>query len=391
MTTTHPFYRELAQLMRDTLPDLPHTARKRLIGFVLGILLAGTIVLSRIASAQAGFCGGSVTGESHERRLRRIEDDPFLTWQDTYAPAVRRVLNWKRAKRLLILIDETGHTDWVRVLTAAIWYRGRAVPLAWVQWQAQCPLAVSYWVLVDRLLAMVASIVPANVEVVVIGDRAFGNPQFTDRVEAYGWKWLVRLQSQTCFRDRQGRRWQASQVLTQPGGRWKGQGQLFKKSGWRAASLVAFWDHHHREPLLLASNLAPSWELIQLYLCRGAIECLFRDWKSKGWQWESSQVRDLAHSERLLLGLAWATLVVLCLGNQVAQEVLAQPPKPRRTPPRIGKRSLFALGRERLQGRLYNTVQTPARWELEEFEAPTWEQQVYFHHARAYVFAPSRV
>lgn len=82
---------------------------------------------------------------------------------------------------------------------------------------------------------------------------------------------------------------------------------------------------------------------------------------------------------------------MLCLGNQVAQEVLAQPPKPPRTPPRLGKRSLFALGRERLQGRLYNTLQIPARWELDEFEAPNWEQQVYCHHARAYVFARSKV
>jgi len=300
----HPFHHELTRLIADSLPDLPHTSRKRLTWFVLGILLAGTIVLSSIASAQAGFCGGSVTVESHERRLRRIEDDPFLTWQDTYAPAMRRVLKWKRAKRLFILIDETGHTDWVRVLTAAIWYRGRAIPLAWVQWRAQLPLTVSYWVLVDKLLAMVASIVPADVQVVVMGDQAFGNPQFTDRIEACGWKWLVRIQGQTCFRDRQGRRWQANQLLPQPGGRWKGWGQLFKKQGWRSGSLVAFWDHRHREPLLLASNLAPSWKLIRLYLCRGAIECLFRDWKSKGWQWESSQVRDLEHSEHLLLGLA---------------------------------------------------------------------------------------
>lgn len=386
MVIRHPFHRELVQLMRDSLPGLPHTACKRLTWFVLGILLAGNVVLSRIASAQAGFCGGSVAVESHERRLRRIENDPRLTWRDTYAPAVRRVLKWKRARRLLILIDETGHTDWVRVLTAAIWYRGRAVPLAWVQWRAQQPLEVSYWDQVDTLLAMVAEIVPADIQVVVIGDRAFGNPQFTDRVEAHGWQWLVRIQGQTCFRDRQGRRWQARQVLPQPSRRWKGQGQVFKKQGWRTASLVAFWDQYHREPLLLASSLPASWELIHLYLCRGAIECLFRDWKSSGWRWESSQVRDLDHSQHLLLGLAWATLIALCLGDQVAQETLTRPPKPRRTLPRIGKRSLFALGRERLQGRLYNTIQTPAQWELSEFEAPTWEQQVYHHHARAYVF-----
>lgn len=391
MRFSHPFCRELFQFVLDLLPTLPHPVRKRLVWWVLGILLARSIVLSQIAAAQAGFCGGSITEESHERHLRRIENDVRISWENTYAPAVRRVLKWKRAWRLTILMDESGHTDQYRVLLAALWYRGRAVPLAWVEWRAQQPLEVSYWALVDTLLDRVAQIVPAGLQVVIIADRAFGNPAFTDRVAARGWDWLVRIQGQTCFRDCQGRRWQASQTLPQPGGRWKGQGHLFKKQGWRAASLVAFWDHQHREPLLLASNLPPTWELIQLYQCRGAIECLFRDWKSQGWQWESSQVDDPAHWPVLLVGLAWATLVVLCLGDQVAEETLTQLAHPRRTVPRLGKRSLFTLGRERLQARLYRTVDTPVRWELSKFEAPTWHQQVYNYHARAYVFAQPKV
>ncbi len=387
MRLSHSFCRELFEFVWGLLPDLPHPARKRLVWLVLGILLAKSLVLSRIAAAQAGFCGGSVAEESHERRLRRIENDPQLTWQQTYAPAVRRVVQWRCSRRLLLLIDESGHTDNIRVLMVSLWYRGRAVPLAWVEWRAQQPLEVSYWQQVDTLLAMVAQIAPPDLPVVVIGDRAFGNPAFTDRVAAHGWDWLVRLQGQTCFRDRQGRRWQASQVISQPGRRWKARGELFKKQGWRPASLVAFWGHHHREPLLLASSLPPTWELVELYLRRGAIECLFRDWKSMGWQWESSQVKDLTHWPVLLVGLAWATLVALCLGDQVADEALARPTRPRRTPPWLAKRSLFTLGCQRLQARLYGTLHEPVRWKLAEFEAPNWSQQVYNYHARAYVFA----
>lgn len=307
MRLSHPFCRELFGFIRGLLPDLPHPARKRLFCLVFGILLAKSLVLSQIAAAQAGFCGGSVAEESHERRLRRIENDARLTWRQTYAPAVRRVVQWQRSRRLWLIIDESGHTDNIRVLMVSLWYRGRAIPLAWVAWRAQQPLEVSYWQQVDTVLAMVAQIVPSDLPVVVIGDRAFGNPAFTDRVAAHGWEWLVRIQGQTCFRDRQGWRGQASQVVSQPGRRWKARGELFKKQGWRPASLVALWDRHHRESLLLASSLPPSWELVQLYLRRGAIECLFRDWKSKGWQWESSQVTDLTHWPVLLVGLAWAT------------------------------------------------------------------------------------
>lgn len=391
MRFSHPLCRELFTFVLDLFPTLPHPLRKRLVWWILGILLSRSIVLSQIASAQAGFCGSSITEESHERHLRRIVDDQRITWKDTYAPAVRRMLQWKRARRLLLLFDESGHTDRYRVLMAAIWYRGRAIPLTWVVWPAQQSLAVSYWQLVDTLLDQVAQIVPSDLQVVAIGDRAFGNPTFTDRVAAHGWDWLVRVQGQTCFRDCQGRHWQASQILPQPGRRWKGRGDVFKKQGWRPASLVAFWDDHHREPLLLVSSLPPRWELIRLYLRRDAIECLFRDWKSHGWQWESSQVNDPAHWSVLLVGLAWATLVVLCLGDQAAEEALTEPAHVRQRVPRLAKRSLFSLGCERLQARLWRTLETPIRWSLGEFDAPTWCQQVYNHHARAYVFAQPKV
>ena len=385
MSFSHPFCRELFEFIQELLPTLPHPVRKRLVYLVLGILLAKSVVLSRIATAQSAFWGGSIAVESHERHLRRIENDPYLTWE-TYAPAVRRVVRWQHAKPIVILIDESGHSDVIRTLMAALWYRGRAIPLAWVSWPAQRPLGGSYWDQVDLLLAMLDKIIPSGRAVIAIADRAFGSPTFTDRMERRGWDWLVRIQRQTCFRDRQGRCWQASQILPRRG-RWKGRGQLFKKQGWRDASLVAFWDHRHREPLFIASSLPPRWDLIRLYLGRGAIECLFRDWKSMGWQWERSQVTDLDHWSVLLLGLAWATLVTLCLGDQAAEQLLSSPARPRRTLPWEGKRSLFQLGLARLQARLYGTVEAPVRWALSEFSAPNWSQQLRNYHGRAYLFA----
>src|SRR5207249_745121 len=100
--------------------------------FLLGILLAGTLVLRRIATTHAHVCSASPSASSHERRLRRILDDPHLTWEQTYARAVRRILQRPRSGPWWVLIDETGPTDQDQVLVAARFYRGRALPLAWV-------------------------------------------------------------------------------------------------------------------------------------------------------------------------------------------------------------------------------------------------------------------
>jgi len=105
MPVHHSFYHEFFEFVLTLLPDLPHTARKRLVCLVFGTLLAKSVVLSRIAAEQSAFCGGSIAVESCERRLRRIENDPRLRWRESYAPAVRRVVKWRRAKQLVILID----------------------------------------------------------------------------------------------------------------------------------------------------------------------------------------------------------------------------------------------------------------------------------------------
>jgi len=390
MFPQHPLYREVGTIVQPCLSHLPAPTRTRVVFFLFGILLAGTIVLRVIATRQARRGGGSTSAASHERRLRRVLNDPGISWQQVYQPTVKQVLHWQRAKRLLILIDESGHTDRFRVLEVAVWYRGRAIPLAWVSWPAQTKLDRSYWDYTDEVLDMLQTLLPDGVPIVIIGDRAFGNPAFLDRVAQRGWDWLVRIQHQTCFRDAQGGCWAMNQVLQQRGQRWKGRGWLFKKAGWRAASAVASWGQRHKEPLLLASSLPAQWDVIALYRKRSAIEALFRDRKSAGWDWEASQVRDLAHHERVLVGMALATLLVLCLGNQQANDLLAQPARPRRTRPWHAKDSLFRLGLDTLDARLWQTDQTPIVWSLDQFDDPGWQDAYTQRQTDAYVFAQVR-
>lgn len=387
MVSEHPFYRELAGLVAVCLPGLRRTARKRLVWFLAGILLAESIVLSRISAAQASRGGGSSHVESHERRLRRLENDPALTWQACYAPAVRRLLRWKPSQPIYLIVDESGHTDQVRLLMAALWYRGRAIPLAWVQRPFALPADVRYWDVVRQLLDRVKLLLPATRQVIVIADRAFGNPAFTDLVTASGWDWVVRVQGQTRFLDCRGVQRPLRDFVPTPGRRWRGRGRVFRKSGWRTARVVAFWDVHHREPLLVASSRPLSWELLQIYGLRGAIECLFRDWKSGGWQWEESHVCDPAHRERLWLGMAWATLITLCAGQQVAQELEAQPPRRRRTVSHLGKQSLFRLGLDRVSALWTQTGVALPSWQLGLHYERNWQDQIFQDQRRAFIFA----
>lgn len=377
------FTRAVETLLDRSAVDLPRRTRHRLLFFIVGILLSGTLVLRRIASTHAYLTPQTTCAASHERRLRRVLNDPLLTWERSYARVVRRLLARHRPRQWLIILDESGHTDRLRVLTAALWYRGRAVPLAWVSWPGQTRQTTSYWTRCAAVLDQVATLLPAGAAVVVVADRAFGCPVFTDPVAARGWDWLVRVQGQTRFRDQRGLVQPLRTQVSAAPARWKGRGALFKDAGWREASAVVLWGRAHREPLLLASSLPLSWDLVALYKKRAAIEALFRDWKSSGWQWEASQVRVLAHQERLVLILAFATLLTLLLGTTAAAAEGSVPPRGSRRRSWAGGHSLFRLGREAFWQRLWHNDRTPLRWELAEMDEPNWSAASRAYHAPA--------
>jgi hypothetical protein len=209
----------------------------------------------------------------------------------------------------------------------------------------------------------------------VLGDRAFGGPAFTDLVPARGWDYLVRVQGQTRLRTADGTEMPLRDLRPQPGQRFCGRGHVFKQHGWRAASVVAAWRTTCRDPLLLVRSLPAPWSLVTEYRLRSAIAALFRDGKTSGWQWEASQVRDVAHQAVLVLALA--TMLTLCLGEEAVQTILAQSEQqgPRR--PWAARDSLFRLGRNRRWQRIWQNDTSPITWALTAVDAPTWSHECW--------------
>jgi hypothetical protein len=374
-----------AELERHVDARVDRASRARLALLVSGMIEAGSACPARIAAAVRKLGLSEAKTASLERQIRRIENDPELTASLCVHPFARAHLRWGCPKRLLLILDPTSQDERVVMLSAAVWYRGRALPLAWAVWPANTPLAgPRFWARVEALLKEVAGLLPAGVPVTWLADRAFGTPAFTDQVAAYGWHWVVRVQGQTRFVDQAEREACVRALVAGPGCRAKRRGWVFKKAGWREASVVAFWGRRHTTPLLLVSDLPAGWELIAFYRQRYPIEACFRDYKSSGWQWEKGQVVDLAHVERLLVGMALASWLVICAGAQEAAQALgATPTGQRRTLPYEGKRSLFTLGLQNFARWVEKLGESC--WQLTDWDAPNWSHQLYFHHARAFV------
>lgn len=365
---------------------------KRLTVLVLGIIRSKSASPANIAKAldELGFT--NATAESIERRIRRIENDENISVTFCFHPLVRDRLAYGRPRQLLLVIDPTTQEDQVVMLTVGVWYRGRALPIAWMTWPANQPLeGDSFWQRVETLLDTVAELLPVSIPIIWVADRAFGSPSFTDLVTARGWHYIVRVVKTTRCQTVESLCRQVSRLVSQPGDRAKMRGNVFKKRGWRVASVVIYWGRGYESPTCLVSDLPPHFRLIGIYARRYPIETLFRDYKSHGWHWEQGQVTDTEHIQRLLVGMALATWITVCAGTQVAGEYLARPSTGnRRTVPWCGKRSLFHLGLQRMSKLLTGSCQIPLQWELNHWNAPNWQKQIYFHHSRAYVLGPSK-
>jgi hypothetical protein len=122
--------------------------------------------------------------------------------------------------------------------------------------------------------------------------------------------------------------------------------------------------------------------VLRLYDRRFWIAPGFRTDKTHGWQWESSRGPGVAHHARRLLAMAWASLLMLCLGVTEAQRRRARQPQrpPRRERPgrpRPARQSVVTLGLRLVGPWLHDTARRPEPWRWPELASASWLQRWY--------------
>ena len=382
------------------------TSLIRLALLVVGMIAAQSVVIAKVADALLNLeLTAATEDESIERRLRRALADKRLDGQNCYESVLNTVVDWDQllrgSKRVVLAIDESSKEDEVHLFRVSLTFWGHALPIAWTCWQQNVALPEgTYWAKVDPVLQRVSLLLPKGLEVIVLADKFYDIPSFVDRLRAFGWHWIVRQQvkGQGRFLDRRGREYELSEVIRHclpgRGTRWKARGKVFKDAGWREASLVGVWGLTEEEPLVVVSDLPTRWDLLALFERRFWIEPGFRSDKRGGWQWEDTQVKGVEHNERLLLAMAWATLIVLCIGLEEAKAKITKLAerqvrkihgKPVVGLPRHARESLFTTGL-RAAGRLFcRTTYCAIHWLITDLDAGTWYQTWYACQAFRYM------
>ena len=167
-------YDQVYQLLDQHISEQVDESSRERITLVLGIIRAKSASPARIAEALAELGLTNATTESIERRIRRIENDDELTATLCFHPFAKERLAFGRPTELLLICEKTTQEDRVVMVTASVWYRGRALPLAWLVWPANVPLeGDGFWERIEELLDTVATILPNGVPVTWLADRGY--------------------------------------------------------------------------------------------------------------------------------------------------------------------------------------------------------------------------
>jgi hypothetical protein len=321
-------------------PGLGVWQQRALAVFSLGVAAAKHCGAARVAAVVPGLA----TVPSTTRRFERLVANERLDVRRVRAAIGAAILEQARGQTLWLVLDEThqGRTETgarLGLLALRLVYRERAIPLAWVCYRpgaAEAPFPV----LIGRLIAEVAALMPPATSVVLMTDRGLSWPSLLDHCRRVGWSFLCRVQGSTRIQAADGTSAPIRERAPRPGTRWQGHGRAFLEAGWRTVNVVAVWRRGDDQPWLLVTDLPPTWLRCTQYRHRMDLEESFRDDKSSGFNWDRSRVRDPAHMDRLLLILQLAAAFVLAQGCFVlhhgVRTLLARPD--RRT------LSLFSLG-----------------------------------------------
>jgi hypothetical protein len=279
---------------------------------VVGLLLEQTIVLPLMANAIVS----TAQAASRVRRLRRFLANPRVQVRSYYDGLIRAALTAWNEQTLYLALDTTSLAGRVVVARVAVIYRGRAVPLVWQVYERHC-LSLAFADYQD-LLEHAHTLLPPHARVVLLGDRSFRTKELMAWCRAHGWHYRLRLTSNQYVTLSDGRRCLLSDLRLRRGMVCFLQGVSLGREGYGPCDLALAWSAEpEAQPWYIATDEVASLHTLTEYGGRMDSDESFRDDKRGGFQWEDCELHDAPSISRLLLVMAVACLVLVCLGTTV--------------------------------------------------------------------------
>jgi len=304
----HTWMNKITQL----LPNERITRRQNLAWLLAGIFQSKSVHLSKVASK----IPGKAMLVSITRRLDRFLENSEFRVRDWYEPIAKGLLAQRAGQQYRLLVDGSKVGFGHQFLVVALAYRRRAIPLVWMWVRSSRGHSTSGRQL--ALLSYIYKLLPADANVMVLGDSEFGAVDVLKQLDQWHWKYVLRQKGSHLVRENDQSPWIAlGSLLTQAGqSLWLGERQLTQAHAY-LVNVLAHWKIGEKEPWLLATNLPSLREALRAYEHRMWIEEMFGDLKNNGFDLESTHLHSVFKLHRLTFAVVLLFLELVASGSKI--------------------------------------------------------------------------
>ncbi len=262
---------------------------------------------------------------AHMQKVRRFLSNKNISPAIVLLPLiclVRPILS--KLPEIVLTMDRT---DWekrqkyINILSVAIAYKGRAIPLFWIVLDRKGSSSFEHWkqVLTPVIKGLKQMEWLSAIPIHVVADREFASPKLAKWLkEEYNIDSTVRIK-RSMYLSEEGKPETKIAILLKD--MEKGtcsvmHNQKVTRDCDFLMNILIKWDEGFDEPLIVATTLANSEQADKTYAKRAWIEPMHKDWKSNAFDIENTRVTDPKRIETLLIPVAFAYVLSVMEGKK---------------------------------------------------------------------------
>jgi hypothetical protein len=318
---------EVRRGLVQALPGLRKTILKKLPVAVAAMIEARTPNTSELATVLPLT---TERADMREQWLRRLLSNSLLVPRSILEPLARQALLQASAdgQTILLSMDQTDLGNRFAILMLSVRVGDRSLPLAWL---VEGGAANIGWDGQQKLLECVRDWLPEQARVMLLADRFYPSAALFNWLKKNSWHWRVRLKGNLSVDVGDAAVSTTGDLAQGVRERYEVDARLFEAGV--VTSIGVLHEPGHPEPWIIAMDQPPNRASVLDYGARWAIEPMFSDFKTRGFQLESTHLQAPDRLDRLMLIMALAMYWCVSAGRADALQNPTPAEKKRMTKP----------------------------------------------------------
>jgi len=309
MSDAARLYRVVFSHIQRLMPEMLWENQTTLAMMITGILRARSGQLKKMVRAVQY----AHKKESLVDRFRRFVRNTNIEVSVEYSPLGHRIVKAIKQGPVVLMIDSTKMGGNCICLMVSVYYKSRALPLAWLTFKGKKGHSSQATQL--QLFQSLKALLPADLPVILLGDGEFDGSQVIDWFESEPtWQYMCRTDPSTLI-FYQGQWLALNQLALAPGEETFLTGVRFTQANQIGpVNILAVWNEAKQCHWFFVTNFETAAEAKGWYTQRFTIETLFSDCKGRGFNLDETRLWNPDRVNRLVFAGSIAYYFTVVLG-----------------------------------------------------------------------------